>query len=870
MTFSFLNTLPPNRRWVLIGAFLATAGVIFYFLWEKRPYTPLHAASEQAAVVLYARQGMGGLNAVFPPGDKDANSRPLLKQYRAAVQSISALLTPEVEQWWAARPQAAVFSLHANDSLQPLLVLDAGEGLDARRVLAGTAAEEAWSVYRFKGHDIYEYRGDGRQWVTAVRGNLLLASRFSYLVEEALVQLSRRDGWWLRQADLTKAPVAVLARPGVIAERAEAILAPGWSDVAQALAMAIEAAAVGLWPDSSEVLVRTSMAQPLGKALTRMPMSAILPDHVAFYTWHTSEQPGQALAAFAQSGRNDAAFKQYILPWCGREAALVWLEPQAGGVTFDGAWVCSVRDEGLAHQLLEEYGTRSGMVRRYRYHAFEIRQFLDPALLAPLLFRDTEKHMPNPACAVFDGYVVFAPSAAALELWLDKYIVSQTLGNDPDYLTLLSHQRPESQWATLANGRYLPLLAQKILMAQAKETQAEVRRLAAKGLIGLDFQPKGRGVWRARLEQQRISRPAAAALSLMWKTSLPAAVVGVPQWIAPSEAEPTPLVMAQDAQGHLHCFEAGGRLRWSKVLGQPIRSGIHLLEGLPGGQRHYVFSTAEALWMLDDQGREALGFPLRLQSPATNGVLVLSLESARRYGLFIACANSNLYGFDAYGRPLPGWNPKAGAGRVEHPLLHFAWANKDYIAALTPQGRLICADRAGNKHFADVQLQGSFTTTPPLCIWEKNTPYILCINDAGRAFRCSTTGQVVEYPLGWNIQQRYRSATLKTSGSENIPLVAIVGQQRVVVRPLYSNSPRPAELTLPAPADTLWAAGEHHFGILCRASRQVFLLDQNGRLSAGFPVGGHTPFDLLPVHPQERWLVVGYDTEVYAYRLTEQ
>ncbi len=868
MTFSFLNTLTPHRRWALIGAVAAITGAIFYFFWEKRPYTPLHAASEQAAVVLYARQGMGGLNAVFPPDNEDANSRPLLKQYRATVKDISTLLASEVAQWWAGRPQAAVFSLHANDSLQPLLVLDAGEALDAGRVLGGARAE-GWSVYRFKGHNIYEHRG-GRQWVVAMRGNLLLVSRFSYLVEEALVQLSHRNGWWLRQADLTKAPLVVLAHPAVVAERARAVLVPGWSGVAEALALAMKAAAAGLWPDSSEVLMCVSEAMPSGKALPRMPVATILPDHVAFYTWHTSEQPGQALADFGQLGRNDAAFKQYILPWCGREAALVWLEPQTGYVTFDGAWVCSVRDEGLARRLLEEYGANSGMVRRYRYHAFEIRQFLDPALLAPLLFYDVEERVQNPACAVFDGYAVFAPSAAALELWLDKYIVSQTLGNDPDYLMLLSRQRPESQWAILANGRYLPLLAQKILMPQAKEAQAEILRLAAKGLVGLDLQPEGRGIWRARLEQQRISQTTSAALSLMWKASLPAAVAGAPQWVAPCETEPTPLVLVQDAQGQLHCLEAGGRLRWSKALGKPIRSSIHLLEGLPGGQRHYVFSTAEALWMLDDQGREALGFPLRLQSPATNGVCVVPLESARRYGLFVACANGNLYGFDAYGRPLPGWNPKTATGRVEHPLLHFTWSNKDYIAALSPQGRLMCADRAGNSHFADVQLRGTFTATPPMCIWEKNIPYILCVNDDGRGFRCSATGQVAEYPLGWNAQQRHKSATLKISRGEATALVAIAGGQRVVVRPLSSNSPRPAELTLPAPADTLWAAGERYFGILCRASRQVFLLRQEGQLSKGFPVGGHTPFDLLSIHPQECWLAVGYDTEVYAYRLTEQ
>ncbi len=855
-----------RRQWRPIAVLLLVATIGFYLWVQKRSFNPLHAASEQAAVVWYARQGMAGLNAVLANEQAEAAQHGLLKQYRAAVQGLSALLKPDVAQMWAVRPQAAVFSLHPNDSLQPLLVLDVGEALEASRVLGGSAGE--WSVYRFKGSDIYESRGR-KPWAVAVRSNLLLASRFSYLVEEALVQLSHRGSWWKAQTELTSAPVVAVVRPKAAAEGIWAELALEWSGVVEALASAVEALTVGLWPDSSEVVVRTARAIPAGKAHTRTSVSAVLPDHVALYTWHTSEQPGQALAAFMQPGRNDDAFRQYVLPWCGREAAFVWLEPQPASTAFDGAWVCSVSDEGLARRQLQAYGAHTGMVRHYRYHAFEIRQFLDPSLLAPLLFHGVEERLQNPACSVFDGYAVFAPSAAALELWLDKYIVSQTLSNDPTYLTLLSRQRPESQWVVFINGRYLPLLAQKMLSPQARKAQGEIHRWATRGLLGLDFQPEGRGVWRASIVQQPIGQQAATAISLMWKTSLPAAVVGVPQWVSFSEAETVPIVLAQDAQGYLHCLETGGHLRWSKALGLPIRSSIRALGGLPGGQPHYVFNTAEALWMLDAQGREALGFPLRLQSPATNGVLIVPLESARRYGLFVACANGNVYGFDAYGRPLPGWNPKAGVGQVQHPLLHFAWANKDYIVALTAQGRLLCADRAGNLHFADVQLPGIFTATPPLCIWEKNTPYILCINDAGQAFRCSVQGQVAEYAVGWKTPHRHFGTTLNPAQNDGASLISLVSGQRAVIRQLSAKTSRPIELSLPETADTIWAADHNRFGLLSRSSRRVFLFHSKGSLFKGFPLGGHTPFDLLAVNPQEHWLVVGYDTEIYVYRLIE-
>ncbi|MCS6929899.1 MAG: DUF3352 domain-containing protein [Saprospiraceae bacterium] len=860
-----------HRRVLLLSGLALGIGIAGYVAWERRPYTPLHAVSEQAAIVLSLSQGMASMNGVFRIKEQVRGKNPLLKQYETTVKKVMALLPPETGIWWASRPQAGAFSLHINDSLQPLIVLDAGENIAPERILS--SASGAWSSYRFKGEIIYEYRGRER-WTIAFKRNLLLVSRFSYLVEEALMQLRRRGRTWKRRAALTQAPVSVLARCAGLAEHIRPALVPEWSAIAEELLSPFEALVMGFWPDSSEVVIRASRTAFSGNALERYSISAILPDHVAFYTWHTRKPPEKALEDFARRGQNSEAFQRYVLPWCGQEAAFIWLEPQANNLTFEGAWVCSVRDERLAYQLLEAYGARSGMIRRYRYHAFEIRQFLDRSLIEPFLWPGIKIRPENPACAIFNGYAVFAPSATALELWLDKYIVNQTLANEPDYLALLSRQSSQSQWSVFFHGRAMALLMQKLLTPEADEWLLALGPSISQYLIGLDFQPKGRGVWRAELEQVRIRPQATTAIRLGWKISLPARAIGEPQGIAPSKAEPTALVLAQDARGHLHCIEAGGHLRWSKALDLPIRSRIHALEEQSAEQRYYVFNTSNALWLLDANGQQGLGFPLRFQSPITNGVIAVPLESARRYGLFVACANGNVYGFDAYGRPLQGWNPKvSGIGRVVHPLLHFQWENKDYIVALGEKGQLICADRAGKDHFAPLQLEGNFTTTPPLCLWEKNAPYILCINDEGVAFRCSTSGQVSSYPCGGRARQRCLGAIMPAPPRTG--RASVVVASGTVLRPCPSlrgsqHSARPFEVDLRAPIDTLWTADNIGLGVLCRSRREAFLVYPDGRVAKGFPIGSDTPFDLFAVGPREYWMVVGYDTEIYAYRLEQR
>ncbi len=834
-------------------------------LWHLRPYSPLHAASEQAALVLYAPQGLAATEQVLTSKQHDGvASLPVVARYQQSVAAAAATLSPEAAQWWASQPQAAIFSLLPNDSLSPLLVLDAGTTVEVRKIISTAAVE--WSATRFKGYDIYEQRGPGK-WVIAARRNVLLMSRFSYMVEEALVQLERREGWWPKHAALSAAPLVAVARPATMAERAQGLLAPGWRGAAMALASAIEAAVVGLWPDHSEVVVRTTSAA-VGPATSPQRVAAALPDHAAVVSWHTSEKPGDALAAFLQPHRDDVALRQYVLPWTDREAAFVWLEPQAGSADLDCAWVCSVRDEQLAHQSLDQYGATTGMVRKYPYHAFEIRQFLDPALLAPLMFEGVKRRTANPACALIDGYAVFAPSATALELWIDKYVVSQMLADAPAYLLLLKRQGENSQWSVLLRGSLIPLLAQRLWApGVSNPLAAETALLRAQGMLSLNFKAEGHRIWRAIPLRQQDSQ-SITITRLLWKVSLPAPVVGTPQWVPPSQTEAVPLVLVQDAQSQLHCLEPGGHIRWSKALDKPMRSAVRTLENPSDQQRYYLFNTEEALWMLDAQGQEVLRFPLRLQSPATNGVIVVPMESAHRYGLFVACANGNLYGFDLYGRPLPGWNPLPNAGQVQHPLVHFTWANRDYIAALDAQGRLLCADRAGKLHFAPLQLPGTFSANPLQCIWLHQTPYLLCINDAGKVFRCSTSGQVVEYSLSDHPAKRHLAAALPTPpNTSEQARIAIAEGQQVSVAPLTAPQ-RKQYFTLPTPPDVLWPAGNEGFGVLCRERRQVFLLSAEGRLLEGFPLGGTTPFSLsTSATSAERWLVVGYDIDVYAYRL---
>lgn len=842
---------------------LVFAGLLYWF-FSWRNYEVLHAVPGQAALVLMF-SGTEQVNAIPSGAGQALTDLSLLRVLRADLGQALALLPTGTEN--ARFPAlAASFSLNPNDSLHPLLVLDLDSRDLAARLVESISGKAKISSSVFRGNEIFTVETPGKvRFAIAAKRNLMFLSRFSYLVEDALVQADKRKSWWQEQAGRLEAPFRIVLRPATLAERLKGRMAPEWEYLPGMLAEGYSSMVLGFDGKRWQVSLQPhpSRREITGGQLPYAHIAAIVPDNTAFMSWSAVRESGSIGPSYSR----DAVaydFGKYINSWAGKEAAWVLTEPYSPGMREERFWVCSIRDADVAQRSLDEYGERTGLLQRYVYQTFEIRQFLSRALLAPLLYGDATEFQ-NPACVMLDGYVVFGASPAALERWIDKYVVSQTLTNQQDYLLLAAQMQTVSDQFVLFNAACTSLLVRHLLHpATALAMQEDMVLLQNSGLFGLELRESGAGT----LVNQPGNTSASAA-GVLWKIPLDGQAITQPFLVPATQPGNESTILIQDEQFHLYCLTVNGELLWRKKLNRPIQSEVHGIDFFGNGGVCYLFNTATDLWILDPEGREVAGYPLHLQSPATNGVTAVNFNDEQKYGLFIACSNGNLYGFDPYGRPLPGWNPQSGTGQVRHPLVHVKSETKDYLAVISVDGQLSVFNRVGVPHLAPLKLEGDFSLNPIQFEESADSRRILCMNSSGKVWVCNLGGQTNQHDLNGG-RDKHIVVFERLSGGEHKGFAVLSGKS-LMLYGYESNSPlKYATRTFPAPQDTLFAAGwPGWLGTINRSKRQIYLTAGNGEIPPGFPLAGTTPFVLYqPASDRKTHIViVGNGASVCAYRV---
>ena len=881
-----MNDFSKWQQWRYAGLALLLLGCVLYWLFcFNRPYSVFRAIPAQMAVVLHFP---GFLNTAMPDSAAGGHvSLPEISLFRSAKTDagIAIRLLKHLELVRTAlqnRDMAVAFSLQPADSLHALYILDLGQEIDAGQLLAGmSTTTERIFPSSFKGHTLFALRlENGEKIVVTSRRNLLLFSRFSYLVEDALVQMENRSSWWTkntfngdRNAE-TEISLRIIIRTEVLAGRLRGHTTAWWTRLPDWIAgnadwWNLSRNNSGHW----QVSVGLSEKLPLSDGVNwdnRQSLFSILPDNTALFA-RVGFQSGKQLTGFLPSDTETSDFEAYICPWVGNEAAYFIIEPYSQGMAEEQFIAIGIADSISARLKLQQYGARHGLLKQYDYQTFEVSQFLNPSLIAPAAGNNSAGFQ-NPACAILGNYVVFASSCPAIELLIDKYIVSQTLGNMPDFLLLTQMPAKKSDIFIGLNFTYLPLFIKNMFGTELYPgAEKDILSLQQSGLTSLNFIT----VDGKRFDAGAISRPVGESrtgASILWKAALSGEAVGTPTIIPLSDTGTETSVFVQDDQHHLYRFSEGGGLVWRKQTEGQILSRVYCIDFYKNGKPYFLFNTADAIWIVDDEGREMEGFPLKLQSPATNGLIVVDFYNTRSYSLFIACKNGNLYGFDQYGRPLAGWNPRAGAGLVSFPMVHFKWQNKDYLTALSHDGLLSVFNRQGAPHFSPVRLEGSFTTCPPQYDDNPDFPRIVCMNASGRVFVSNLQGQTSGLLSAGNSKGLPFLVLQDFAGNKRRDIAVLRGQDLKIH--IYEGARLNTRFqhTFSDTQDTLFMAGCcDRLGSLNRRKRRIYLTDKNGTPHPAFPLAGTTPFVLSQIFPNRKdyVLIAGNGSALYAYKIDQ-
>lgn len=856
---------------ILIAAVLSLILVLYFSISAKTKIW--HAVPAPMALVME----WNGLQRVGQMTDKMADSgwkdlfhTALFEKTRQDAALMQALFTaqPLVGKAFEQGQLIGAYSLNDADSLHGLFVVEMEPSFDLEQALLQNTSTQKYFPATFHKHTLYTvwFSKQDRMVVSQV-GDLLLFSRFSYLLEESITQMEQRSSWWANRKYINElnpgAPFRLFLQPEALALVLQKKINPLLNHVPDMLSQNI--VWLGLAWDGLHVSMQAEIKGFLGKmsdwgATPQTSVFAVTPDHTALLTWIGLGQINTFSEALGDVSVGD--FNTFIAPWLGKGAALVITEPRSPGFKEDQLLFLQVKDSAVAMQRLREYGLRQGTLRQDTYQTFDVLEFLSPSAIAPLL--RGQRSFQNPVCTMLGEYIVFAATRSALEVCIDKYIVNQTLVNSPDCIQLLEQLPKDGQANVVINAQFFILLSQNFLSKNVFESnRADFQKLIGTGFSGAILNSTEPGKLTAQWATQAPSTQASRT-GILWKTPLMAAVTTAPSLV--SSASGT-LILVQDVEHQLYCLDERGAIRWRRQMEGPLLSSVQGI-GIPDqADVYFAFNTARHIWLLDEQGQDVGRFPLELRSPASNGMIAIDFDNNLKFNYFVACANGNIYGYDHTGSALPGWNPNSAVGAVRHPVRHFQHDGKDYLLALNSVAQLHVFGRNGQPRFPALSLNGRFASPPQIDDHDRS-PRIVCFNTQGKAFICNVEGTVFSLQLGKGASKSL-GVYSQLRGDSRRDFVVL--QDAKLVASVYEGAALKTAfaIQLPVAQDTVFEIAGQRIGLLHREKNQIYLVENSGTIHPDFPLAGTGPFVLHPLQTgrKESLLIVGNNNQLYAYTI---
>jgi len=151
----------------------------------------------------------------------------------------------------------------------------------------------------------------------------------------------------------------------------------------------------------------------------------------------------------------------------------------------------------------------------------------------------------------------------------------------------------------------------------------------------------------------------------------------------------------QDEIHNLYLINSTGNLIWKKKINEAIQSDIYTVDIFKNGKLQLLFNTENYLHLIDRNGNEVQGFPVKMPSKVTSNLTLLDYEGNKDYRLFLACADKRIYNFSLYGIKTEGFVPVKTEAEVVLPIRYVHVGASDYLITADVSGKIYAFSRKG-------------------------------------------------------------------------------------------------------------------------------------------------------------------------------
>ena len=561
-------------------------------------------------------------------------------------------------------------------------------------------------------------------------------------------------------------------------------------------------------------------------------------------------------------------WRKELLKQIGSQFTFLITEPYSEYLDTEKFLVFKLKNAKEAEQILEKNASKSGKLKEYTYQSFKVGRLMSGDVLSPF-FGKAFNDIQNPYYVIINDYLVLANAQAAIEVWVDKFVVNQTLANDAYYQQFKSKQPKEGAINFYVNTNYiLPWIESYTLPNYHDKINAVYEQINAVNHIGFRSIKNEDYSFNGSIE---LSKTTDKPTTLVWKAKLAAPCRMAPQ-VIDNDLDGNKSIWIQDTLNQLYFINNEGNIVWKRNVKEPILSPIYPVDYYNNQQLYFIFNTTGHIYLVDKDGNDVNSFPINLQSPATSGMLVTDFDKTKEYTLYVSCKNTNIYGYDKSGKPLEGWNPRTGMGTVMGRIKHFQKDSKDFIIAQNKENQLIMLKRNGGLRNEPIVLTGEKFSLFEYQAEKENERIATCDN-FGKVYVCNFDGVGfnMSFKVGDNTDVKFSFADVTGDSKYDYNLLS----NKSVASFTYKNNivDNVFEKEFPTKLDDIFSlkifdAKKSKIGLLCKSKKQIILLEEDGKIAKSFPLAGTTKFSIDNIFKDgSKAVVTGFDNYIYVYRL---
>jgi len=443
-----------------------------------------------------------------------------------------------------------------------------------------------------------------------------------------------------------------------------------------------------------------------------------------------------------------------------------------------------------------------------------------------------------------ENHVIFGSSVKSLSNFILSNVLKKTIITDYAYKEYKNNLSPRSSISFYTNLGRSPANYRKYITSEIfKEWEENIQLFQKVQVFGFQLNTSN-GLIYNNIFLKYISKYNYKPHTV-WESLMDTVIDFKPQFVKNHYTDQNE-IFVQDLRKNIYLINKAGRILWKVNIPEAINSKIYQIDYYKNDKLQILFSTKNYIHIIDRNGNYIERYPVKLRSPATNGMSLFDYENNKNYRIFIACEDKHIYAYSKDGSLLSGWQFDKTESYVNHTINHFRIDNKDYIV-FGDNFKTYILDRKGK---ARIDVQDIF----PISV---NNNYLLDHTDnlAKSRIAITDTAGIVYFiyfdgkikKMNFNNFTPNHFFDYKDMDGDGTKDFIFLDKGTLVV---YKNDKTrlfdynfDEDITL-SPVYYYFSYSDRKLGIISKDQNRIYLVNNDGSIYKGFPLAGSTLFSI--------------------------